>query len=193
MVRSSWGQVATVADRSRPAVQWSLRELFILVTFAGLGLASLRLAGVVGAITEFLSIILCFALGIIAFVGRNEAQAFAIGFLVPVIAYAGILLAAGKSELDPWDGKLPTSLALRPLFESVTTRKWINFGTGQEVPDYDPTKAPPGTPVGMREQPDRPTFMLLGHVLIALLFGYVGGKFAVAVYRRQRQDSAPAP
>lgn len=34
--------------------------------------------------------------------------------------------------------------------------------------------------------PDRQTFMSLGHVLIAMMFGYAGAKFAVGVHRWQR-------
>jgi len=174
----------------------------ILVLFAGLGMASLRIGGVVGSITVFLAIVLCMGLGIVAFVGRNEPQAFAIGFLVPVIAYAAIVLAAGTSELDPYSGRLPTTRALGPVYESVVTRTWFDLTTGQEVPNYDPEKNQQagvamagfrgGRTVGGREQPDRRTFMLLAHVLVALAFGYVGGKFAIFVYLRQRQESVPA-
>ena len=184
-----------MARSSQSAVQWSLRELMILVLFAGLGMASLRMGGVVGSITVFLAIVLCMALGIVAFVGRNEPQAFAIGFLVPVIAYAAIVLAVGSSELDPYDGRLPTTRALGPLYESVVTRTWIDLTTGQEIPNYVPAKNQQagffvagfggivgGRQVTSREQPDRRTFMLLAHPLIALAFGYVGGKFAIFVY-----------
>ncbi len=183
-----------MAGKSRPLVQWSLRELLVLVLFAGLAFASFPLAGgVVWSITVMLSIVLCTGLAIAAVVGRYQMQAFARGFVIPVVAYACVLLAMGQGELDPYSGRLLTSKALRPVFESVVTRKWVNVITGKEVPNYvPPTNAVGMGPVQASENLDRPSFMGFGHLLFALAFGYVGGKFAVAIYRRQQDDDARA-
>lgn len=184
-------------QHSQAAVQWSLRELLVVVLVAGLGLASLRLGGVVGAITILLAIVLCMALGIVVFVGRREPQAFAIGFLVPVIVYAAIVLVAGRYELNPHIGVLPTTRAMSPIFESMVARTDVNIKTGQEVPELKAQDAIGATSqgggmatVGLSELRDRKTFMLLAHTLMGLAFGYVGGKFAVFVYRRQRREPA---
>ena len=176
--------------------QFSLRELLFVVLFAGLGLASLRAGGVVASCTVFLAIVVTMCLAIIAFVGRNTTQAFAIGFLIPVIAYGVAILAVGKSELDPYEGKLPTSKLLLPAFRVMAKQTWTNVLTGEVVPDYDPATDPnrvgaggggfAGSPMGLLESPDRPTFMSLGHILIATMFGYAGAKFAVIVHRKQR-------
>lgn len=181
----------------KPHLQLSLRELLFVVLFAAVGLASLRAGGVVGSIVVMLAIVVTMCFAIVAFVGRRSIQAIAIGFLTPVIAYAAIFLAVGKSELDPYEGKLPTSKLLRPMFELMVKRTWTNENTGQVVPDYDPATDPNrpavggggffGSPMMMSESPDRPTFMSLGHLLIAMMFGYAGSKFAVAVHHRQRE------
>jgi hypothetical protein len=180
---------------SQPQV--SLREILFVVLFAAIGLASLRAGGVVASCTVFLAIVVTMCMAIVAFVGRYTTQAFAIGFLIPVIAYGAAVLAAGKSELDPYEGKLPTSRLLLPLFQVMAKQTWTNLLTGQVVPDYDPTTDPDragpvgggfgGSPMGVSESPDRPTFMSLGHVLVAMMFGYTGAKFAVIVHRKQRK------
>ncbi len=177
-------------------LQVSLRELLFVVLFAGLGLASLRAGGFVASCTVFLAIVVTMCLAIVAFVGRYTTQAFAIGFLIPVITYGVAVLAVGKSELDPYEGKLPTSRLLLPIFQAMAKQTWTNAWTGEVVPDYDPATDPNragaggggfgGSPVALSESPDRPTFMSLGHILFAMMFGYTGAKFAVIVYRKQR-------
>ncbi|MEX2112825.1 MAG: hypothetical protein WD845_06535, partial [Pirellulales bacterium] len=169
----------------------------MLVFFAGLAFASFPLAGgIVWSVTVMLSFFLCTGLAIVCFVGRRELRAFAIGFVIPVIAYACVLLAMGQNEMDPYNGRLLTSRALRPVFETVVTRKWVDLLTGKEVRNDDPRvateKAVGGAGVGLSESLDRPSFMGFGHLLIALAFGYVGGKLAVAVYRRQRSGNSRA-
>jgi hypothetical protein len=185
--------------KSRPLVQWSLRELLVLVFFAGLAFASFPLAGgIVWSVTVMLSFFVCTGLAILCFVGRRELRAFSIGFVIPVVAYACVMLAVGQNELDPYNGKLLTSRALRPVYETVVTRKWVDLLTQKEVPSDDPRVATQQTMggvmtgVGLSESLDRPPFMALGHLLFALAFGYVGGKFAVAVYRRQQRGDSHA-
>ncbi|MEO8498921.1 MAG: hypothetical protein ABI614_27985, partial [Planctomycetota bacterium] len=146
--------------------------------------------------TVFLATVVTMCLAIVAFVGRYTTQAFAIGFLIPVIAYGIAILAVGKSELDPYEGRLPTSKLLLPVFRVMTKQTWTNVLTAEVVPDYDPATDPNrggaggggfgGSPMALSEFPDRPTFMSLGHILIAMIFGYAGAKFAVIVHCEQR-------
>ena len=129
-----------------------------------------------------------------------------------MIAYAASIFAVGSSELDPYEGKLPTTKLIEPAFRLVVRQEWFNVNTGEPVPGYDPTTAstpepapmpeyPPTImpptgggsatgfappPVGLKETPDRTTFMFVAHALLATVFGYAGSKFAVYVYRRQR-------
>ncbi|HUY91094.1 MAG TPA: hypothetical protein VMV10_20315 [Pirellulales bacterium] len=171
-------------------LQVSLRELLFLVLFAAIGLASLRAGGVVASIVVMLAIVATMCFAILAFVGRHSIQAFAIGFLLPVIVYVAAILVVGKSELDPYAGKLPTSRLLRPMFRLMVKPTWTDMSTGQVVPDYDPDTDPGGygaAPMAFSESLDRRTFMSLGHVLFAMMFGYAGAKFAVAVHREQQE------
>lgn len=176
-------------------LQVSLRELLLFVLFAAIGLASLGGGELMGSILVMLAIFATMAAAIVAFVGRNSMQAFAIGFLLPVLVYGAVVLAAGESKLDPYMGKLPTTRLLRPMFRLMVKTTWTDMSTGQVVPDYDPeTDHNPvnfGAPtMGASESLDRRTFTSLGHVLFAMLFGYAGAKFAVAVHRKQHETQA---
>jgi hypothetical protein len=173
-----------------------MRELLFVILSVGLGMASLRAGGMLASAALCIAITVFLAIAIIAFVGRDQLKCFATGFLIPVIAYAGLHIAAGNAELDPYEGKLPTTRMLQPMFEVIVTRTWVDFSTGEELPDYDPAAFPMRhggggmMPVGMSqvtraESPDRTTFMTLGHVLMAMLMGYAGGKFAVVIQRHQ--------
>ncbi len=186
-------------ERMKTFFHFSLRELLFVVLFAGLGLAALRAGGLLASLTLMLAITMTMCFAIVAFVGRRQLQAFAIGFLVPVVTYAGIVWAVGVSELDPYSGELPTSQLLQPVFEVIVTQAWVNITTGKIDPGYDPATDPNrnlgggggggfsgSSPMRISELPDRQTFMCLGHVLIAMIFGYAGAKFAVGVHRRQR-------
>jgi hypothetical protein len=167
--------------------QFTLRELLFAVLFVALGLASLRAGGALASIMMLLAIVLTMGLAIIAFVGRGELRAFAIGFSIPVLIYAVTVVVIGPNEFHPYRAQLPTSRILAPIFGAVVDQKWIDTQTGEVVPDYDPSVGDPfaGRDVRFSEQPDRQTFMTVGHVLIGMFFGYAGGKFAVLIYRRR--------
>lgn len=171
-------------------LQFTLRELLFVIAFAGFGLASLVNGGIVGAIMVSLAMIITMGLAIVAFVGRRSRQAFAIGFLIPVIMYAAIVLAVGKNELDPYAGQLPTWRLLRPMFAVMSKEIWQNAATGQIMPDYDFANDPnQGAGMRLHYSPDRQTFMSLGHLLIAMMLGYAGAKLAVIVHRRESKDN----
>ncbi|MEX2138316.1 MAG: hypothetical protein WD894_03595 [Pirellulales bacterium] len=149
--------------------------------------------GVMATIVLGVVLIVTIGFAIVAFVGRDELRAAAIGFLVPVIVYAASIFAVGSSELDPYEGKLPTTKLIQPAFRLIVRAEWVNVMTGEPMPDYDPTNpgpygaiGPAGPPVGLKETPDRTIFMSVAHALLAMVFGYAGSKFAVYVYRRQK-------
>lgn len=175
--------------------QISLRELLAMVLFAGLGLASLRTGGLIASITTIVAIVFLMCTAILAVVGRGQGRIFATGFLIPVVIYGGIVFAAGDKELDPYNGRLPTSRILQTLWPVLATQTWTDLRTGQVVPNYNPAvHGPMGGMGGMAramslETPDRPTFMSLGHILWATIFGYGGARFALAVYRQQQKES----
>jgi hypothetical protein len=173
--------------------QFSLRELLLLILSAGVAVATLRAGGILAPATIMLMMLATMCSGIVAFVGRCRLRAAAMGFLVPVAMYSAIVWASGLRELDPYDGRLPTSRSLAPLFEALATRTWRDAITGEIDPDYDPAIVlrggfGGGPPMVLHESPDRSSFMVLGHVLVAACLGYIGSKFAVGVHCWQNVD-----
>ena len=162
--------------------------------FVALGISGLSVGGLLASIVTAIAIVASTALAIVAVVGRKELRSFAIGFLIPVVAYSAMLLSIGKSELDPYAGKLPTTKLIRPAFEMIVKIEYVDFTTGEALPDYDPA-ANPGLGgggfggVGIREIPDRSTFMSLAHVILAMICGYIGAKFAVWIDRNHADVS----
>lgn len=184
---------------SRLGPRYSLKELLWIALVVGLGLAGLRVGGIAASILVFTAIAFLMAITIIALIDRGQGQAIAIGFLVPALTYTGTVLVCGKGELDPYEGRLPTSLALQPLFAAFVEHTWFDLLTGKELAENDPAVKQhlsgggggggfAGRPVGASESPDRTTFMSLGHCLFAMLFGYVGAKFGGLVFRRRASE-----
>ena len=187
-----------MANKEFSTFQLTLRELFLLVMFAAAGIASLKLAGMVAASFLLLTILLCMWMAITSIVDRGIRQTFAVGFVLCVAMYAAIVVSSSRNEFDPYGGQLPTSKLLLPPFNVIVARTWIDVTTGKEIPNYDPSQNAMGPGGGMfggggpmaslKEVPDRPTFMSIGHVLWALLFGYVGAKFATFIYKRRLEN-----
>lgn len=176
--------------------QLTVRELMLIVMFAGVGIAGLTTGGVLASIVVGGAIILTTGCAIVAFVGRDPLRSLAIGFLIPTIAYAATVLSIGSSELDPYEGKLPTTKLLQPAFRLMVRQNYVNVVTGQLMPNYDPATDSNlggggfggggfGGTIGLKETPDRATFMSLAHVLLAMIFGYAGARFAAYVHDRQ--------
>jgi len=181
--------------------------LILIVAFFALAISSLRDGGLLASFAVFAGIVLVMALAIVAFVGNAQPRAFAIGFLLPLLVYAATVLAAGSNELDPYDGRLPTTTILRYAHQALVTTTWTDTLTGKIVPDYNPANDSKrgsgngtfgGSSMAIHEHPDRPTFMSLAHLLLAMMLGWTGGKFAVYVYRtqnplHQRGEPSDAP
>src|SRR5262249_4387171 len=121
-------------------------------------------------------------------VGRQQPQAFAIGFVVAAAIYAAVILTNADRESSPYAGILPSTRLLRPICERFVKETWYDSTTGKEIPNYSRSNASGRMLVNVRlvQQPDMATLMKLGHILFGMLFAYVTGKFAVYVYRRQR-------
>lgn len=174
--------------------QLTIRELMAIVLFAAIGLAGLSAGGWFASVIIVAATIITTGFAIVAFVGRGQFKSLAVGFLIPVVTYSALVVSMGESELDPYGGMLPTTKLIKPCFELLVKREYVNLETNQPVPDYDPDansglgRDIDGSPVGTRETPDRPTFMSLAHVLLAMIFGYAGAKFAIWVDRKQSQQ-----
>ena len=66
----------------------------------------------------------------------------------------------------------------------IMKREYTNTMTGEPVPDYDPGTQSMGGTISVNVTPDSTAFMSLAHVLLAMVIGYAGGKFALWVHQR---------
>jgi hypothetical protein len=141
---------------------------------------------------------------ILAAVDRGPRQAFAIGFALTLAGYGLIVLNGATStansstknhEMDPYSGKLPTTLSLRYIRTAIVRVVYIDNNTREVVPDYDSAQMKAaGLPATAfpREIPARETFMPIGHCWWGLLLAYCSGHFARFVYGRRVQEQAAA-
>lgn len=189
----------------------SLRAMLVLVAFVALAVTSLEYASdawvaIAGAVTMSV----CFAAFIIAFVDRGSRQAFAIGFSLVAISYWAVLIVGAQKagsnslELDFSFGRLPTTVLLKNLYSAVRKTYWKDPNTHQVIPGYDPAtqnqERSGGKVLGtyspgpyMANEPRREDFMVIGHFWWTLILGYVGGRFARWVYRGRCDEPSPSP
>ncbi len=165
--------------------RFSLRELFVVVAVVAMGIAALKYGGLLADLFVTVTMLAVMSLAICVFVDRGRTQAAAIGFVTCVSIYALAVHAVKGRDFDPHGAALPTSKMLRPVFEGVVTRRYFDKATGEEFLNYDQAKPQRRVHLSGRESPNRHVFMLVGHVMWAFLFGYLGGKFAEFVYARR--------
>ena len=167
----------------------SVRHLLLLFALFAIACMVLRSANSnwCTALSGF-TLLVFMAAAVVALVDRGSRQAFAIGFVVCASIYATLFAMAPKNrELDPYEGKFPTTRLMQPLFVTITTARWLYADTGEEIQKYDPSDPSfVGLSVIHSESPSRENFMSVAHLLWTLLFGYVGGHFGRFVYLRRK-------
>jgi len=175
-------------------LKFTSRDLLGFAAFVAITLASMRMGGPLAVVALIAVGLLAIALLIVALVGRDNRRAYAIGFLVPFLVYAAIHSFTGHDELEPYDDfALPTTRSFQRPYMTFRTLTWIDLATGKSIPDYDPTADPSLHSGGVggigsapkvtgRETPDRATFSLLAHSLIAVSLAVIGAKFAVLIH-----------
>jgi hypothetical protein len=149
----------------------------------------------------------------VAALDRASRRASAFGFAIALGVYMTLLMSMPgqiastarnelqNPELDPYDGLLPTTQLLRVYFESVSHYSAIHPRTGTVTPyrtgALDPRQLNKANFSYVKETPDRTSFMIVGHCLWALLFGYLAAKFALWVYARRARtepkNASPLP
>jgi hypothetical protein len=182
----------------------SLRELLVLTGLVAIAIVSLLYASLWWRLGAVSLVSITFTVAAIeAFVDRGPRQAFAIGMLVTLAIYGG-LIAYGRSDTNQRSeltlyGQLPTSRLLRFVHEGIATRRYVNAQTGEELPNYDPAAdraaqggrrfSGPGQIIAQRvDTPPPDEFMKIGHAWWALFFGYIGGRFGRFVFLRRSKE-----
>jgi hypothetical protein len=164
-------------------MRFTIRELLLLLAAVAVGCAALKYAGelwyvVVGNIT-LLTLVLAV---IVVAVDRGRNQAAAIGVALS-LAWYGLIFMTPR-------GELPSEKILQALYWTIVVEGHVDPATGQEVPG-DPLNPPAGVTVTVFRRPDFEYFLPIGHLLCALLLGFIGGRFASWVYdRRIRRTGA---
>lgn len=170
-------------DRSTARLRFPLFEILGLIFALGFGLAALRTGGALASLVLLAGMALCFAAAIAALLGRDRVRTFSIGFLIAAGGYGATFYFVGENELHPYSGRLPTSQLFRPLRKAMTTVTYELRSTGQVVSEERVRKAFPADRNNIEtvETPGPEEFLSVAHLLVGLLLGYAGGKFALAV------------
>lgn len=145
-------------------LQVSLREVLAVTVFIAAGIASMRASGLVASLMILATVIVILVIAIRAAVATGHQRAFGLGFLIPVLGYLALTGLFGEDEFKAKYGTLPTTRALQHF---VPPRSSDGIA---------------GSLLGARSE-NAKTFMPLGHLLIAMVGGYCGGKYAIWVYR----------
>ena len=187
-------------------MQYSTRQLLLYAAFVAASLASMRVGGML-AIFTFIGIALVVtAFLIVALVARDGRRALAIGFLVPLISDASIHAISDRNELDPFDDfAFPTTQSFQQPYLAFRTVTWTDTATGKVISDYDPSVDPSlHTPASFGNMampnsskvtglatPDRDTFSLFAHSMIAVTLGMIGSAFANYIYKTNVPQKTP--
>jgi hypothetical protein len=172
----------------------------IVVALVALAIASLIYANQEWAMLVSAAIFLALLAAILtALIDRGFRQAFAIGFGVTLVACS---LPFAWSSVT---GSLPTDRVIRRIYDGIGRVEFIDSRTDEVITDFKPSNPSlPFPPVGRGYDPavgyaisvDVPPehlFLAIGHRWFALLLAYLGGLFALFVYRRRMRDEQKLP
>lgn len=180
-------------------MRFSIRELVAVVAAVGLGLGAIKLGGMTLSVFSALVAIGALAAIIVGLVGTGAWRAFGIGF---AIGTAGYLVLHLLSPLSASDDQFLSGEATRLARRYFQRTFYINRETGEQAEPDDPrvqaaTAGAPSVLVLSRwrrvTQPSTSDLTAAVHTMLALILGYLGGKFASAVFRAQadnRSDGA---
>jgi hypothetical protein len=154
------------------------------VGFAALAIAALRYGGTLAWLTIGLIAAFAMAMGIVVSVASRIRRVFAIGFLFPFVAYGLVHYLSDHDETNIYDSKLPTTQMLKSIFQRIETREYYDRKTGEILAGYDPDAPRVGgtrRSISWHETPERRSFAILGHALMAMTCGIAGGLFALRI------------
>jgi hypothetical protein len=162
-------------------MQFSIRRLLaitaaVAATCAGLVYSNQWLAD------TFITLyyVVLFAATMAGVILRGEQRAYWLGFAAAAAAYGGVTIL-GRYDATSRYYSLVQDGEIRSYFGEVVTSRMLVYS-------YDFVAAEGGS--GSEFLPKREfarfmPFMVIGHIAFALLFGWAGGAFARALYRRR--------
>jgi hypothetical protein len=164
----------------------SLRELLVVVTFVAIGCAAMTYAsdGWWQAIAAF-AFCLIVVTAIMSCLDRGTRRAFAIGFLIASMIYLGGLQM--RQRTDGTNNELKSRGSGTVFVSTSLLRAWHSAITveSKEVMTSEGRGGATVRGTRIHTSPAPTTFMRIGHTLVMLLLGYVGGHFARFVYSRR--------
>lgn len=184
----------------------SLRELLILIAIAAVCLVSLKHASHTWlSLVVSMSILMVFAAVIVAVAECGPRQKFALTFAILSAGYYFVVVTTPGAEAsgmtpgvsrEPDGGAvlLPTSHLLHFVWSRTQVMEWVDPFTGKTLGKVAPGQPPPPVSAGpgfapnLISHPPYEKFMRIGHFWWALLFGYLGGRFARSVYIRRAHE-----
>ncbi len=147
---------------------FSFQELawgVVLVALTGAGFFLHRYFAIIGILVM---IVLLAGIAIRAVVLSGTSRAFALGFLVPYAMYLGATL----------------TVVVRYGFFNEYEASGGQLITTQVMQSWLPPRGASTTLIPLRIL-HAPTLMTCGHMLVAFILGYLGGKYATAIYKQQ--------
>ena len=170
--------------------RFSSRELLLLVAFVAFAIASLKYANEICQIAvTMLALIVLIGAVIIAIFDRGTRQAIAMGMVIAIAIYGGLIVLVEFAEFTGGRTtrytRFPTNRILEYLYAGIQKTVWIDRNTGEMIPDEERNIRAFARPPRRMEVPNLEEFMTIGHTWWALLWGYLGGRFARFVYVRR--------
>lgn len=115
------------------------------------------------------------------------------GFVIPSALYFFLLFAAGRNELNPRLGSLPTTQLARYGYDAIYRPIYTDMNTGEVVPNYKPNfngTGGGGMPsIAMTgEFPIPSEYMTSVHACYLLLVGTMGAMYALALHSSQNRS-----
>jgi hypothetical protein len=164
----------------------SLRQLLVLVATVAVAIVSLCYANAGWqAAVYYLTLVVFFAIVIVAFIDRGSRQAFAIGMAIVMAGYTGAQTFGPKRAFRHLG--MPTNSLLLALQQAISEPAYFDARTGARLEGF--SAQPPNTYVS--NVPLIEHFVAIGHLWFSILFGYFGGLFARYVFLR-RVQTAPS-
>jgi hypothetical protein len=167
----------------------SLRQLLVLVATVAVAIVSLCYANAGWEAAVYcLTLVVFFAMVIVAFIDRGSRQTFAIGMAIVMAGYTGVQTYGPKKAFRHFG--MPTNSLLIALHQAISEPAHFDARSGARLEGFSP---PAGAAPGTAQIPNTYVdyvpltdhLVPIGHMWFSILFGCFGGLFARWVFLRR--------